>query len=87
MHQGTEHPVEEEHDQEDSNVLLNFVFILNSKWQLDKKTEMKKFPKVEATKLRGVYREKKSGKSVVFCQPPLGPPPTPPVWFFFGEKN
>ena len=67
MHQGTEHPVEEEHDQEDSNVLLNFVFILNSKWQLDKKTEMKKFPKVEATKLRGVYREKKSGKSVVFC--------------------
>ena len=27
----------------------------------------------------------KSGKKVVFCQPPLGPPPPPPGLVFFGQ--
>ena len=35
---------------------------------------------------KGRLHKSKSGKSVVFCQTPPGPPP-PPVWHFFRTKN
>jgi hypothetical protein len=35
----------------------------------------------------GKGAKKKTGKSLVFCQTPLGPPPPPPSLAFFQQKN
>ena len=35
----------------------------------------------------GMGAKKKPVFLMVFCQTPLGPLPTPPVWSFYGKKN